>query len=576
MPDSNATASLHASDRALGAPAPGESASGDQGHDDAAAQPSQQSTAPIDERGADAAAPALPDPEAGAGHEIELKLLVAPEQLAGFNDAPIVTAHARNKGSRRHLTSVYYDTPRHTLWKNGFTLRVRQSGSRFVQTVKAQHSDDPLKRGEWEASVASLEPDLALAAALLPEDLRDALTDAKLQAVFTADVHRHARLLDVPGATIEIAFDSGVIKAGDHNEIVSEIELELKSGNAAAIYDTALRLAEHGDIRPSIRSKSARGFDLATGRPPGADKPQRPNLDPALSLDEAFAIVLRGSLHHLLQAMPAAEDGRDAEGVHQLRVALRRLRAALHIMRPLGSSATLDGLEADARWLAQSLSAARDLDVFLTQTLPEIADSCATVAGFGTLRELAERQRDLAYRKLRIALADRRCAVFVLGLGAWIATRGWRNDVSPDELARLAGPAVDFAGHILSERHQKVLKRGRRFKKLPAERRHRLRLALKKLRYSIDFLLPLYGRSKPARKYARSLAGLQEQLGHYNDMAVTAGVIDTLGTTSTDAAMAAAAITGWHAHAMAGLEEPLRRTWREFTKTPTPWQPDEA
>jgi inorganic triphosphatase YgiF len=453
---------------------------------------------------------------------------------------------------------------------------VRQSGSRFVQTVKAQHSDDPLKRGEWEAGVSSLAPDQAMATVLLPEELRGALADTVLEPVFTADVHRHARLLDLPGATVEIAFDSGVIKVGEQSEAVSEIELELKSGNPATIYEIALRLAEHGPLRPSIRSKSARGFDLAAGVAPGAEKPRKPRFDPAVSLDETFAIVLRGSLHHLLQAMPAAEDGRNPEGVHQLRVALRRLRAALHLMRPLGTSATLDGLEADARWLAQNLSAARDLDVFLTDTLPEIADACTTVAGFDTLRALAQRQRDLAYRKLRIALAERRCAAFVLGLGAWIATRGWRNDVSPDELSRLAAPAIDFAGHVLSERHQKVLKRGRRFRKLSPERRHKLRLALKKLRYSIDFMLPLYGASKPAKKYARRLAGLQEQLGHYNDIAVTASVLDSLGTTSTDAAIAAAAITGWQAHAMAGIEDPLREAWRAFTKAPTPWQPEEA
>ncbi|CCE02753.1 CYTH and CHAD domain-containing protein [Bradyrhizobium sp. STM 3809] len=578
MPDSNATASIHGSDRALSTPDADNAANSDRSRAaDLPQQPAQITTTSAEGAGeTEVGTPVLPDPGSGTGHEIELKLVVDPAQLAGFNAAPIVVTHARNKGTRKHLKSIYYDTPKQTLWKNGFTLRVRQTGARFVQTVKAQHSDDPLKRGEWEASVTSMEPDLSLAAALLPDELRDILTKAPLQPVFTADVHRHARLLDLPGAVIEFALDSGVIRAGERSEPVSEIELELKSGSPAAIYEIAQRLAEHGDVKPSIRSKSARGFDLAAGRPPGAEKPRRPGFEPAVSLDETFAIVLRGSLHHLLQALPAAEDGRDPEGVHQLRVALRRLRAALHIMRPLGTSAALNGLEADARWLAQNLSAARDLDVFLTQTLPEIAEACADVAGFDTLRTLAERQRDLAYRKLRVALADRRCTAFVLGLGAWTASRGWRNEVSPDELGRLAGPAIDFAGHVLSERHQKVLRRGRHFKRLPAERRHRLRLALKKLRYSIDFLLPLYGPSKPARKYARSLAELQEQLGHYNDMAVTAGVIATLGTTSTDAAIAAAAITGWHAHAMAGVEDPLRDAWRAFTKTPTPWQPEEA
>jgi CHAD domain-containing protein len=255
-------------------------------------------------------------------------------------------------------------------------------------------------------------------------------------------------------------------------------------------------------------------------------------------------------------------------------VSQRGLRAALHLMQPVVSSSTLDGFEADARWLAQNLAAARDLDVFLTATLPEIAEACATVPGFETLHGLAERQRDLAYRKLRHALAERRCAGFVLGLGAWVEARGWRSGVSPETLGRLAAPAVDFAGHILSERHQTVLKRGRRFRKLPAERRHKLRLALKKLRYSTEFLLPLYGAGKQARKYARRLARLQEQLGHFNDMAVTAGVIEGPGTTSTDAATAAAAITGWQAHAMVSLERPLCKAWRRFSKATTPWLPE--
>ena len=93
--------------------------------------------------------------------EIELKLLVDADRLADFNDAPVIATHAHNKGTRKHLKSVYYDTPERTLWRNGLTLRVRQSGARFVQTVKAEIPDDPLRRGEWEASVPSMAPDLA-------------------------------------------------------------------------------------------------------------------------------------------------------------------------------------------------------------------------------------------------------------------------------------------------------------------------------------------------------------------------------------------------------------------------------
>ena len=103
------------------------------------------------------------DRAARQGSEIELKLLVDADRLADFNAARVIVVNARNKGTRKHLRSAYFDTPERTLRRNGLSLRVRQNGTRFVQTVKTDCADDPLRRGEWEASVASMAPDLALA-----------------------------------------------------------------------------------------------------------------------------------------------------------------------------------------------------------------------------------------------------------------------------------------------------------------------------------------------------------------------------------------------------------------------------
>ncbi|QDF38898.1 CHAD domain-containing protein [Bradyrhizobium symbiodeficiens] len=519
-------------------------------------------------------APPAPEPPqssvAAHPHEIELKLLVDADRIAHFNAAPVVAANARNKGSRKHLRSVYYDTPERMLRRNGLSLRVRQSGARFVQTVKTEAADDPLRRDEWEASVASLAPDLALAMPFIPEKLRSHLEARPLEAVFTADVHRHARMIDLPSGTVEIAFDRGVLTASDRSLPVSEIELELKSGSASAIYEVALRLAEHGAVKPSIRSKSARGFDLAAGTPPAARRPRKLRLDPSVTLDEAFATILRSCFLHLLQSLPAAEDGRNPEGVHQLRVALRRIRSALDLMRSVGALSNLDALRSEARWLAQDLSAARDWDVFQLETLPTIAKACPSIAGFDALgRAAAERQSD-AYRKAHHALDDRRCAMFLIGLGNWIETRGWRNDVAAEDLGRLAEPAVNFAQRILSEQYAKVLKRGRRFKSLTMEELHRVRLATKRLRYLSEFLLPLFADRKSARKFARRLAGLQEELGAFNDMAVTASLLDGLGA-APDGAIAAAAIAGWQARASIGVRPALQGTWRDFTAARVPW-----
>ena len=508
---------------------------------------------------------------AAAGAEVELKLLVDAERLADFNTAPIIATNARNKGLRKHLKAVYYDTPEWTLRRNGLSLRVRQSGARFVQTVKTESRDDPLRRGEWEAYVPSIAPDVGLAFPFIPAKLHSDLNRHRLDAVFTTDIHRHARIVDLPTGTVEVAFDQGLLKSGDRSIPVSEIELELKAGSASTIYELALRLADHGTLRPSIRSKSARGFDLAADAPPAARRPRKLRLEPSIALDEAFATILRSCLHHLLESLPVAEDGRNPEGVHQLRVSLRRLRSTLNVMRSFGSLSNLDLLRSEASWLAQSLSAARDWDVFQREMLPTIAKACPSVAGFDALEQLTEERRSTAYDKVRRELADRRCSHFVISLGGWIEARGWRRDVAPEDLGRLAEPAVNFARRTLSDQHARVFKRGRHFKSLTTEELHRLRLAAKKLRYIADFLLPLCGDRKSARRYSRKLAHLQEELGSFNDTSITASLLEDLGAKSADSRAAAAAMIGWQAHASVGVKARLRKAWQDFTKTKAPW-----
>ena len=548
------------------------------GDDQAASGASQSADAKIakaqvaTKREARASNPASPHGSPSRDSEIELKLLVDPDHMADFNAAPVITANARNKGTRKHLKSSYFDVPKRTLRRNGLSLRVRQSGKRYVQTVKTEHANDPLRRGEWEAGVSSMVPDLALAMPFMPPAVRSDLERHQLEEVFTADIHRHVRVVDLPTGTVEVAFDQGVLKSGERSLPVSEIELELKDGSTIAIYDLALRLAELGTLRPSIRSKSARGFDLAADEPPAARKPRKIRLDPSTSLDEAFATILRACLFHLLESIPAAEDGRYPEGIHQLRVALRRLRSALDLMQSAGALAQLDSLRSEAKWLAQNLSAARDWDIFQQQTLPTVAKACPSVAGFDALKEVAEKRRQAAYRRVRRALADRRCAQFLLNLGAWIEARGWRgSEVAPENLARLAAPAISFASEALASQYAKVLKRGRHFKSLDADELHRLRLAAKKLRYAADFLLPLYGDRKSVRQFFRKLADLQEELGSYNDMAVTASLLAGLDAEPNEGAMAGAVIAGWQAHAVFGAGPRLRSSWRDFTKAKAPW-----
>ena len=514
--------------------------------------------------------PLPPHPAPPAG-EVELKLLVDADRLADFNEAAVIVAHARNKGTHKHLKAVYYDTPERLLHSNGLSLRVRQNGQRFVQTMKAESGDDPLRRGEWEASVASIAPDVGLAMPFVAAKLRDDLMCRPLQAVFVSDIRRHQRIVDLPSGTVEVAFDRGVLKSGDRSLPVSEIELELKDGSPSAIYELALQLADCGPVRPSIRSKAARGFDLASDTPPPAKGPRRQDVDPSLPLGDAFTVILGSCLHDLLVSVPAAEDGRDPEGVHQVRVALRRLRSALDSMATVVTSDTIEALRSDAKWLAATLSAARTWDIFQGETLPAVAGSCTAIPGFDVLGKGAEERRLNAYNDARLALADVRSSRFVIRLGHWTEARGWRDDAGPEHLPLLAEPAFSFARRILSVHHEKVLKRGHRFKSLTAVQRHRLRLSVKKLRYVADFLLPLCTDNKSARQFTSRLSQFQDELGAFNDMATTGSLLANLVAASAESGAAAAAIAGWQAHAMVGAEARLRDAWRDFAKTRPPW-----
>lgn len=507
--------------------------------------------------------------------ETELKLVIPPERLAEVAAAPVVERFARNRGTVRLLRAVYYDTADRALWRAGFTLRVRRQGGAHLLTVKSKGpaGGDMLSRREWEAPVAGAEPDLSPIAAELPATFHEALGGAGLEPVFATKVRRRARRLDLSGAAIEMAVDEGEVVAGEARAPVSEIELELLSGRAEALFDVALGLLEAGPADISFRSKAAQGFDLAFGAVPGWSKAGRTPIDADAPLDEAFATMLGAALRHLIENKGAAVDGSDPEGVHQLRVALRRLRSILRIVaRATGA----DGVRAfgdDARWLASAAGDARNWDVFLTETLPPIEAICAGPEGFVALRRSAEAQRARGYDEIRAALADIRAQRFQIALALWIERRGWRIGGAPDALETLAGSASRHAAQVLGGLDRKVLKRGRRFAKMTAEERHELRLAVKKLRYATDFLLPLCASGKKMSAYAKGLSRLQDGLGRFNDMATTLSLVAEMRAEGggADIVDACGVLRGWLAHANEATEAELRDLWDAFAGLRRPW-----
>ncbi len=513
-------------------------------------------------------------PSAGHNDEVELKLLAPGGTLAPLRHAPIIARYARNAGTARRLEAIYYDTPDRALLNHGLSLRIRRSGARYIQTLKREPAHgQPFQRQEWEAAVQGMTPDLAaLPTAEIGAPLDRLATDA-LGPVFSTKVRRRTQRLELPDAVIELALDEGTIEAGANREPLAEVELEVKSGDPGAMYELGIQLLDVMPLRVGTLSKSSRGYSLANGADPHASKAKAPVIAHEDTLDDVIATLLASCQHHLLANQEVAMRGRDPEGVHQMRVALRRLRTACTLLHREVGSPTLRTIGDEAKWLAQLLGKPRDWDVFIHETLQRPALAGGALVDFDSLQRAAEPHRTRGYTELQQAVADPRYNRFLLSLSRWIVARGWRNELNGQPLAVLVEPAQALAERVLSRLHRKALKRGAHFRRLQPEARHKLRIALKKLRYAAEFYQTLYAELPTAKQYVGCLARLQDALGHDNDATVTYPLISALArdAVAPDVQRAIGAIIGWQAHERAATGKRLRKRWRRFKAMPTFW-----
>jgi triphosphatase len=514
-------------------------------------------------------APRLPDQE-----EVELKLLVTAGSLSQWREAPVILRYARNAGVTRRLEAIYYDTPERTLFHHGLTLRVRRSGRRYLQTLKrAPQHGQPFRRQEWEVAVNGTMPDLsAFPAGEIGAPL-DGLAADTLAPVFTTKIRRHVRRLELPDAVIEAAFDEGTIEAGERREPVAEIELEVKAGDARAMYDVGVALLEVAPLQIGTLSKSDRGYALAFDIAPAATRAKPPGVTREQTVDDVIAAILGSCQHHVLANQVVAMNARDPEGVHQMRVALRRLRTACLMLHREVGVPTLQALAGEARWLAHTLGGAREWDVFITDTLDGVARACPSDVDFDVLRRAAEPHRAAGYAALQAVVTQPRYNQFHLSLSSWIASRGWRTALDGKPLAILIEPAPALAQRVLMRLHRNVLKRGAHLSELPPEARHKLRIALKKLRYAAEFYQALYSNGSAVSRFIKCLARLQDTLGQDNDATMTRPLLDALAQDSVTPALqwSIGAVIGWQARDRLEVHRTLRKRWRRFKEVPRFW-----
>ena len=517
--------------------------------------------------------------QAGTG----LRLLVPPGMVGTLRKAAIIVQHARNRGVVRRLDSIYYDTSDRLLFGHGFSLRVQRHGSRFTQTLRQHGSSRHAAAAmQWQTPVDDALPDLArlardadetMPAALMAASWMERLPTAPLTAMFEVRLRRQVQRLELSGAVVDVVLDEGVIEAGTRQEPLAEVRLALQAGEPSVLYDIGMRLLELVPLRVTSASVVRRGYALASGTAPAAEKAAPSTLTRDCAVDDMVAAVLIGCQAHLQANQVVADDGRSPDGVHQMRVALRRMRSAFSLLRREIASATMLGLSAEAKWMADQLGAARSWDVFLTTTLTRPGRCQGRGTDFDGLRLAAEAPRAAGYATVREMLGSARYGRFQLSLSQWIARRGWRNEVDRDGLGVLAEPAASMAIRVLARLHRKALRQGTHFRQLSPTQRHELRITLKKLRYALEFFLPLLAEPAHAARFLKRLGSLQEALGLDHDAATTQPLLDEIGQASRSVAVhqAIGVVIGWQACDCAGAGDVLVEEWRRFKALPPFW-----
>jgi triphosphatase len=294
-------------------------------------------------------------------------------------------------------------------------------------------------------------------------------------------------------------------------------------------------------------------------------------LDPGDSVATAFGKIARGCISHLLDNQNCVLERGAGAGVHQMRVALRRLRAALALFDRLLGPEIQAELKPELRWLAGELAAARDWDVFAKETLPRCRKRIGNTKPTGVIRKEATETRTAARQRAIAAIKSPRYAALVLSLGIWVEAERWRAGMDARQIALATRSVGEHAGPLLARRARKLRNAGKRIEGLSVEQRHALRKRLKTLRYGAVCLATLF-RGRRVKRTLAALGRMQDVLGAINDLAVARTLLAGLPTGSDGAlAEAIAAVDGACAKQLEAKLEKLPSAWRAFRKTQAFW-----
>ena len=299
-----------------------------------------------------------------------------------------------------------------------------------------------------------------------------------------------------------------------------------------------------------------------------------PRLSASDSAAKAFRLIAESALSQVGANAAVLARARRPEALHQMRVGLRRLRAAIALFGPMLADNGQAGVKAELKWITGELGPARDLDVFLNDSYRPMLEphrDWPELAGLGhTLREA----RTKAYDRAQAAVTSSRFGVLTHDVAAWIGMGEWTTATGPKQTALRARPIGRLAPELLDKAHNAVASRGRNLKSLDHKARHKLRIHAKGLRYAAGFFSSLYDRdaAKALKRFGVASHGLTSALGDQTDIvAATALSAEIAAAAPPRIAYTAGLVAAQRLAGEGPSATAARKAFKAFRKAETFW-----
>lgn len=472
------------------------------------------------------------------GREIELKLLLPREAVARLRRHPVMAAGERLANAT--LDNTYYDTQALALKKRGIGLRTRKLKNTWLQTVKcaAPSVGGLSQRPEWEQPYGGAFDFAAIDDTRTREHL--VRHQPNLIPVFSTRFKRDTRRYSPnEHVSILLMFDEGEIAFGTQREPLCELELELEHGTPLDLLKLASELAADLPLQPSNTSKAERGYRLHEGhtaqsRPIRAAKLNRHH-PPA----EAFRLLARDGVLQWQGCIERITPQTAPEAIHQLRVAQRRLRALMKAFGPALPETFVRTWNKRLGDNADRFSTARDLDVTYDNVVAPVTGTHADeLAGLERLRAVIDEARRTAHLEVAHALEPAAQARLILEFMVELYSLPIPATCQPVDLRA-------FARRRTTQLRGVAIRRLKRAGDLSPDHIHRLRIAIKHLRYSGEFFASLEHK-QAARRAAKSFTKAQQRLGDICDGDMASSRLTALAGDDSQLQFAAAFVRGWH------------------------------